>query len=51
MEAATSNEEQITVMPLEAFADPLVPGNKRGHDERAIASVSHDGGAVACSAL
>ena len=51
METATSNEEQITVMTLEAFADTIVPGNKRWPDDRAIAGVSHDGGSVASGAI
>src|SRR3712207_2946575 len=51
METATSNEEQITVMTLEAFADTIVPGTKRWPEDRAIAGVSHDGGSVAAGAI
>jgi len=40
-----------TVMTLEAFADTIVPGNKRFPEDRAIAGVSSDGGAVAAGAL
>lgn len=40
-----------TIMTLEAFADTIVPGNKRSSDDRAIAGVSTDGGAVAAGAL
>ncbi|SDQ30294.1 DUF5987 family protein [Thermostaphylospora chromogena] len=36
---------------LEAFADTIVPGNKRSPDDRAVAGVSPTGGAVAAGAL
>jgi len=39
------------IMTLEAFADTIVPGNKRFPEDRAIAGVSEDGGAVAAGAL
>lgn len=51
MEPATSDEEQIKVMTLEAFADTIVPGNKRWPGDRAVAGASSDGGAVAAGAL
>jgi hypothetical protein len=51
MEPATSSEEQIKVMTLEAFADTIVPGAKRGPDDRAVAGVSEGGGAVAAGAI
>lgn len=51
MEPATSDEEQIKVMSLEAFADTIVPGNKRWPGDRAVAGVSHDGGSVAAGAI
>lgn len=38
-------------MTLEAFADTIVPGCKRSPDDRAVAGVSPDGGAVACGAI
>jgi hypothetical protein len=38
-------------MTLEAFADTIVPGAKRGPDDRAIAGVAEGGGAVAAGAL
>ncbi|MEO6704146.1 MAG: DUF5987 family protein [Jatrophihabitantaceae bacterium] len=38
-------------MTLEAFADTIIPGNKRYPDDRAIAGVSIDGGSVAAGAL
>ena len=40
-----------TIMTLEAFADTIVPGNKRCAEDRAIAGVSDDGGAVEAGAL
>ncbi|MFL6163707.1 MAG: DUF5987 family protein [Jatrophihabitantaceae bacterium] len=40
-----------TIMTLEAFADTIVPGNKRFPEDHAIAGVSEDGGAVAAGAL
>jgi hypothetical protein len=40
-----------TVLTLEAFADTIVPGNKRFPEDRAIAGESADGGAVAAGAL
>ncbi len=51
MEPATSEEEQIKVMTLEAFADTIVPGNKRWPGDRAVAGVSSDGGSVAAGAM
>jgi hypothetical protein len=39
------------IMTLEAFADTIVPGNKRYPGDHAIAGVSEDGGAVAAGAL
>ncbi|WP_433274656.1 DUF5987 family protein [Actinosynnema sp. CS-041913] len=38
-------------MTLEAFADTIVPGEKRSPDDHAIAGVSAGGGAVASGAL
>jgi hypothetical protein len=40
-----------TVLTLEAFADTIIPGCKRFDEDRAIAGVSPDGGAVAAGAL
>lgn len=51
MQAPNSDEESVKVMTLEAFADTIIPGNKRYPDDRAIAGVSEDGGAVAAGAL
>ncbi|RSM78113.1 regulator [Amycolatopsis sp. WAC 01375] len=38
-------------MTLEAFADTIIPGEKRAPDDRAIAGVSDGGGAVAAGAI
>lgn len=38
-------------MTIEAFADTIVPGEKRSADDRAIAGVSSGGGAVAAGAI
>ncbi|MQS10768.1 regulator [Streptomyces kaniharaensis] len=38
-------------MTLEAFADTIVPGEKRSPDDRAVAGVSAGGGAVAAGAI
>ena len=48
---AELDEETVKVMSLEAFADTIVPGNKRSPDDRAIAGVSEDGGSVAAGAI
>lgn len=47
MEPLTESATQA----LEAFADTILPGAKRGPDDRAIAGVSEDGGAVAAGAV
>jgi len=44
-------EELVRTMTLEAFADTIVPGEKRSPDDRAIAGVASGGGAVASGAL
>jgi hypothetical protein len=51
MQPAELDEETVKVMSLEAFADTIVPGNKRFPEDRAIAGVSHDGGSVAAGAM
>ncbi|MBV2156604.1 DUF5987 family protein [Kitasatospora sp. SUK 42] len=38
-------------MTLEAFADTIVPGEKRSPDDRAVAGASPGGGAVAAGAI
>jgi enediyne biosynthesis protein E8 len=42
---------QWRTMTIEAFADTLVPGDKRWPDDVAIAGASHGGGAVAAGAV
>jgi enediyne biosynthesis protein E8 len=49
--AVALDEEQTKVMTLEAFADTIIPGEKRSPDDHAIAGVSEGGGAVVCGAL
>ena len=44
-------DDRRRIMTLEAFADTIIPGAKRSPDDRAIAGVSDDGGAVAAGAL
>jgi enediyne biosynthesis protein E8 len=51
MQPTPSSDEQVKVMTLEAFADTIVPGNKRWPGDRAVAGVSHDGGSVAAGAI
>ncbi|HYS37141.1 MAG TPA: DUF5987 family protein, partial [Pseudonocardiaceae bacterium] len=38
-------------MTLEAWADTIIPGEKRWPDDRAIAGVSTGGGSVAAGAI
>lgn len=45
------DEEQTKIMTLEAYADTIVPGEKRSPDDHAIAGVSEGGGAVAAGAI
>ncbi len=51
MEPAAGTAEQVRTMTLEAFADTIVPGEKRGADDRAVAGAAPGGGAVAAGAL
>jgi hypothetical protein len=51
MQPETPAEDQAQIMTLEAFADTILPGEKRGPDDRAIAGVSTGGGAVAAGAI
>jgi hypothetical protein len=44
-------DDQVQTSTLEAFADTIVPGVKRGPDDRAIAGVCDDPGAVEAGAL
>ncbi|NBE51888.1 regulator [Streptomyces sp. YC537] len=51
------HEEQVALsgefrtMTLEAYADTIIPGEKRGPEDRAIAGVATGGGAVQAGAL
>src|SRR5262249_32724201 len=45
------DEDQARTMTLEAFADTIIPGEKRSPDDRAVAGVSAGGGAVAAGAI
>ncbi len=51
MESGTPDEHQARTMTLEAFADTIIPGEKRSPDDRAVAGVSPGGGAVAAGAI
>ncbi|MFF5207183.1 DUF5987 family protein [Streptosporangium sp. NPDC000396] len=51
MPPRTPDEEQIRTMTLEAFADTIVPGEKRSPDDRAVAGAATGGGAVAAGAI
>jgi hypothetical protein len=47
----TTDELRIRTSTLEAFADTIIPGEKRFPDDHAIAGVSSGGGAVAAGAI
>lgn len=51
MQPGSPEEEQVTTLTLEAFADTIIPGEKRSPDDRAIAGVASGGGAVTAGAL
>lgn len=51
MQPDNSADERARIMTLEAFADTIVPGEKRTPDDQAIAGVSSGGGAVAAGAI
>lgn len=51
MEPGSLDETQVRTLTLEAFADTVVPGEKRSPDDRAIAGVATGGGAVQAGAL
>lgn len=51
MRSDISDEYRARTMTLEAFADTIVPGEKRSPDDRAVAGVSAGGGAVAAGAI
>jgi enediyne biosynthesis protein E8 len=51
MQPETPDEDQTETMTLEAWADTIIPGEKRWPGDRAIAGVSTGGGAVAAGAI
>ncbi|MFC4856988.1 DUF5987 family protein [Actinophytocola glycyrrhizae] len=51
MGAGAEFDDQARTSTLEAFADTIVPGVKRSPDDRAIAGVCDDAGAVEAGAL
>lgn len=51
MQPDTTGDDQTRVMTIEAFADTIVPGEKRWPADRAIAGAATGGGAVASGAL
>jgi len=48
---ATMDDDEARTMTIEAFADTIVPGEKRFPDDRAVAGVAPGGGAVAAGAI
>ncbi|MFF0233656.1 DUF5987 family protein [Micromonospora sp. NPDC005254] len=51
MESDEAAEHRVRTMILEAFADTIIPGEKRGPDDAAIAGVDVGGGAVTGGAI
>ncbi|HEX4701923.1 MAG TPA: DUF5987 family protein [Pseudonocardiaceae bacterium] len=51
MQPESPDEDQTVTMTLEAWADTIIPGEKRWPGDRAIAGVSEGGGAVAAGAV
>jgi hypothetical protein len=51
MEPNAAELNDFDVMTLEAFADTIIPGERRDPQDRAIAGASADGGAVASGAV
>ncbi|MEZ0075128.1 DUF5987 family protein [Planotetraspora sp. GP83] len=48
---APSPQQQARTMTLEAFADTIIPGEKRYPEDRAVAGAAPGGGAVAAGAI
>ncbi|MFC6079822.1 DUF5987 family protein [Sphaerisporangium aureirubrum] len=46
-----TSDVELRTMTLEAFADTIVPGEKRSPDDRAVAGASTGGGAVQAGAI
>lgn len=51
MKSVIAADKEARTATLEAFADTIVPGEKRSPDDRAIAGVAEGGGAVAAGAI
>jgi hypothetical protein len=51
VQPGTPEPDQSYLMTLEAFADTIIPGEKRGPDDHAIAGASSGPGAVAAGAV
>ncbi len=51
MSSDAATNDQIRIITLEAFADTIIPGAKRSPEDRAIAGVCDDPGAVEAGAL
>ncbi|MBB5630174.1 DUF5987 family protein [Sphaerisporangium krabiense] len=51
MRPPSTDVDETRTMTLEAFADTIVPGEKRSPDDRAIAGATTGGGAVQAGAL
>lgn len=51
MQPDTLDADPVRTMTIEAFADTIVPGEKRSPDDRAIAGAAPGGGAVASGAV
>jgi enediyne biosynthesis protein E8 len=49
--SGTPADEPARISTLEAFADTIIPGEKRSPDDRAVAGVAAGGGAVAAGAI
>jgi hypothetical protein len=51
VQTAAQNDPRGTTITLEAYADTIVPGEKRWPGDRAIAGIAEGGGAVAAGAV
>ncbi|MEU8373311.1 DUF5987 family protein [Micromonospora sp. NPDC048894] len=51
MQSSTTDADNSRTMTIEAFADTIVPGEKRSPDDQAVAGAAPGGGAVAAGAL
>lgn len=51
MQTGTADTDQWKTMTLEAYADTIVPGERRTPDDRAVAGMADGGGAVASGAV